>query len=551
MQFNLLDPEVFLDQAFRTHVIKQINGEENKERKRGSLKAFEIYKKKQQDFIIERLLEEFTQTSVDDMRKILSINMSRRIINELASVYTHKPERTFATDDDSQRELLDTLYEKCDVTNKMKRANRYYKLANQCFMYVYPKENKLQTKVYLPHHIDVVPDPRNPEKAIAYVISVMDKFNFLNQTDSEDYVNRKGGLRQKPQRNKQDEAIGDSEDYESKVGHYIWWTENYHYITDAHGNILDHETMQPREFDPALDSNPITPMLPFVDVAETDKDDEFFVREGYGVTEFAIDMSAIISDLANTSRLQGYAQAVISSEKAPKNFITGPNHVLWLKQNPQNPESKPTFEFVSPNPDLQGSLSIIEFLFEMFLNQEGLDAKKIKGNVQFSSGVERLLAMIDQMQATSADFELFTKVEYHWFELAKAWLDVMAQVSTSDPDALIEPLRGTIDDNVDLNIKFGKPQMQQSQAEQEDSVIKRLENGLITKVEAIAELRDISIEDAEQILESMREELRAEMSPLVPMDQASQEIGQGLQQMSEQQNEDQRDEEGNQSDDQS
>ena len=522
-QWNLLDPDVFLDDEFRSHVIKQINTEENKERKRGSLKAFEVYKKRQEKFIILKLLEEFSKQSVNDMRKILSINMSRRIVNELASVYNSEPERTFNTDNEDERQRIEEMYTLGEVNSKMKRANQYYRLANQCFMYIRPKDNVIMSKVYMPHHIDVVPDPRDPEKALAYVISVFSKFNYLQQVDAEDYEDKGGFLRESPRTSNSNETIADNADYMDKVGHYIWWSKDYHFMTDARGKIIDPDTMDNRPYQADDDDNPISPRLPFVDVAESDKDDEFFVREGYAITDFAIDMSAIISDLTNTSRLQGYAQAVVTSPQLPENFLVGPNHVLWMKINPKQPDIQPKFEFVTPNPDLEGSLKIIEFLFEMFLSQEGLDVKQIKNSVQYSSGFEKLLAMIDQMQATANDFIVFKNVEREYFKISKDWMNIMNEVSPNDENALVEELRGGISEDTTMTIKFNKPESIQTEEEKESSVIRRLESGLITKTEAIAELREMSIEDAEAVMERMNEEMRQEFAPFVaqPLEQST------------------------------
>ena len=121
----------------------------------------------------------------------------------------------------------------------------------------------------------------------------------------------------------------------------------------------------------------------------------------------------------------------------------------------------------------------------------------------------------------------------------------MNEVNSADPEALIEDLRGFAEFDADLNITFGKPQMQQSQNELEDSVIKRLESGLMTKVEAIAELRDISKEDAEQVLEQMREELQLEMQDMMLTPQSAEQLGEDIEGFNEQ---DQRDEERSQSD---
>ena len=137
MAFDLEDGRI------RRAAITAIKGEENKRRKAESLKRYEVYKERQARYILEKLREEFSEATVKDMRKILSINVAPAIINQLASIYNNEPERTFSNTSDEQKELLESIYFNGGFNPKLRNANRYFRLHSQCTVQVLPKNGKI------------------------------------------------------------------------------------------------------------------------------------------------------------------------------------------------------------------------------------------------------------------------------------------------------------------------------------------------------------------------------------------------------------------------
>jgi hypothetical protein len=239
--------------------------------------------------------------------------------------------------------------------------------------------------------------------------------------------------------------------------------------------------------------------IPFVDVAQ-EKDFEFFCQRGSGICEFQVDFSTVISDNVNTNRLQSYAQPVISAENLPQDIKVGPNNILFLKLNPDRPEMKPSFEFANPSPDMQASLDLQDRLLNYFLTANSVDPKTVSGKSdgqKFASGVERLLAMIDKFEASQNDIDLFQHVEEEVFELLVLWSNALQGTDNVDKDLQISVLPDP--EMLDISVNFAKPTVLQSQTEQEDSAIKLIESGLISRVEAIMNLRNVSEEQAIQI----------------------------------------------------
>lgn len=465
-------------QASRRHYIEEILGNENRLRREEHFKRQEVYNERQAAYIIQKLLEEFSQKTVAEMRKITSINLTRRIVNELSSIYKREPKRTF-TEITNEQQLSDItrVYEDFRVNEGFKRANKLLNLHRQGTIKIIPKHGKLVPVVLSPHQYDVIPSQDDPTQAEAYVISALDRRDFLS-----DY-----GVPSRSQNigNSSNEKIADVDDYLGSTMRFVWWTKDVHFVTGKDGALLE---------DPI--DNPIK-ALPFIDFS-IERDFEYWVRAGSDIVNFSLDFGKILSDHFNIMRLQGYSQAVIVSPKAPDSFVVGPNHILHLKQDPEATKD-PSFQFVTPTPDMSASIDSLEMFIRLFLSSRGLSTKTIaarEGVDNFSSGLERLLAMIEKFEASADDISLFRHVEGEYWGLFKKWQD-----ASSGNDLLKEEykIRG-IPEASEIDVTFTEPQMMQMQSEIEDSSIKLLEAGLISRRDAIARVHGVTQEKAEEIM---------------------------------------------------
>jgi hypothetical protein len=479
----------WMDAEYRRAIVNEIESDENISRKRFEQRKFDVYRNRQAEYVIEKLEAELKPDFVSRMRKVLSINPSKRIVDEMASLYRQEPERSFSDVSESEQAQIDALYEHGKVDAKLRLANCYYKLHDQAALFVAPRDGVIDLRVLSPKDYDVVPDEMNPEKAQAYIFSVWD-FDQNKSTRTDD-GNFDQGYRSSDQLN---QMIADDSDRKQKKL-YIVWDREVHFTMNSDGAIVGE-----------MIPNPIG-ILPFIDIA-MEKDYQFFVRRGSGVVEFTLDLLAQLSDLASISRMQGYSQGVISSHEEPKPIAVGPDRILWLKKDPANPQSDPTFEFVSPSPDLAGSLEIIDSQVKMFLSSQGIDAAVVSGKGEkrsYASGVDHLLANLDKFQASQQDMAMFRWVEQQLFEIMRLWSNLYQGVS--GPEALIDDLRqATISDDVEMTIKFCEPHAIRTQTETEDSVIKLMESGLMSRKQAIMRLYEVDEMKAEEIMEEIDDE---------------------------------------------
>jgi hypothetical protein len=461
---NLLDPLV------RKSIIDEIKGQENIQRKRDSLKAYEIYNDKAMPYVREALTSQLSTSTVEQMQVVSNLNIAKAIVNKEANIYTDCPERDYEDIQEKDEEVLENVYKDSGFDSLLGKSNKYYKLNNQSFIQVVPKDSKIQLRVLHGHNIDVIPDNDDPEQAFAYIVSSFDKAYWL-KTNS-DGVNQ---------------TIADSDDYKKTLERYQVWTNEMVFTMNGKGEITSE-----------IIPNAIE-MLPFVDIAK-DKDFEFFVRIGQALTDFTVDFNVAWSDQMFTTRMQGYSIGVLSGDAnlKPDTLTLGANKIIFLPSNPSNPDSKLELDFKNPNPNTEASLKTIDSLISTFLTTRGLDTKAISsnnsGNASYSSALERLLAMLDQFRASKEDFDLYHVVELKLHKIVTKYLSLLSGTN------VLEPKYWTTQavQSSTLKLKFKEPQMIETVSEKLANEQARIDMGISDKVIALSQIDGISEDEAEE-----------------------------------------------------
>ena len=503
----------------RKQIIKEIEGQENLRRKEESYRNFEIYRDRQAKYILDRLAGETSAASIRDMRTVTSINLTKKMIHELASIYKYEAERDFTDLNDLQKQTMLAHYKYSRADVEFKQSNRMYKLHEQCALKIVPKNGFLSYDVLQPHHYDCVPSKLDPEHGEIYIISSFDRSRVVNQNDFREleaqnaYENRtfmSDGVNQK---------IGDQDDWDMKNKPYYWWSAEYNFKTNGKGEIIDDKMKPLPEVDFEQYKNQIE-TLPFVDIA-TEKDYEYWVRAGGSITDFNIDFGVQLSDNVNINRLQGFSQAVITSVEKPKDIYVGPHSVIWLKVDPKDETAqRPEFQFVTPSPDLNASMGLSEGLLKYFLVSKSINIKgMLEGTANATSGIERLLMMIEKFEASQDDLDLFRMTEQSAYEIMVKWHNVFNQVR----DGLNKKVQGPqIPEDSEVQVKFGRPDLLQSKQDKVDGLIKELDAGLLTPVEALMELREVDEATAEKIYKKIK---KFEMMDVNQLQQAAVDMG--------------------------
>lgn len=461
------------NEEYRKSVLDEILGPENLERKAESFRRSEIYNLRAAPYIEQRLKKEFPKSS-SSMRKVLSINPAKRIIDKQASVYSREPERSVIVESDvalsdEQEAFIEETYSEGKYNSAMLLANRVRKFQHQCAIQVIPFRGVISPRIYQPHQYDVIPMEDDPETAFAYITSAYDKSKALSGGDG---VNQRIA----------DANDGKTDDARARM-RFVWWSNEFNFLTDGNGVITSGEEVL----------NPVGDHC-FIDSAEQ-KENEFFVRRGAAVADFVIDLAIVLSDTANINRLQGFAQMVLISDQPASDFETGPENAIRLPLA-KDGEGQPDVKFVSPNPNLDASISLITNLISLFLTSYGEDARTVntQGNsTEYKSGLDRFLAQMEQFDASRSDYDHFRWVESEIFRLIALWANHFAGSSNS-PLKKVEAVALPADAYMQVN--FQEPQLFTTEKDQQEALFELMAKGLRSAVQVLMEIDGLDQEGA-------------------------------------------------------
>lgn len=471
---NLLNANV------RKQILDESNGNENQERKKLSFEQIEIYKDRIYQQVKEYLEGFYSKETIENTPIVASVNLTRRIVNKEASLYTKEPERIFYNVSEQQAELLEQIYDDMKIDTIMQRLNQNFKLQDQAHCYIVPRAGKLKAVSLAAHQLDVVPSSADQEIGEVYLINGFDRVtNNVRVTDSGDSVN---------------ELIADENDYQESMKAIAVWSPAFNFIMNESGAIYPSEDVK----------NPLGGIVPFVDIHGC-KDGEYWVRTGASLTEFTVQYNGALTDLGNIVRMQGFGQAWLKSSPDQKmnNVQVGPNKILHLPTDPNGGQTA-EFGYSNANADLAGSLAYIEGLLSSFLTSRGVDPKVVntKGDsVKYTSGIDRLLAMVEQFEATEQDSEIFEDAENKILKIVIAYIETYGGTPV-----LPNYPRVMFPKDAYVEVEYVKPNAIQSDAEKLSNIQTRLEMGLITKVEAIARDRDIDVNQAKLISDEINKD---------------------------------------------
>jgi len=462
------------DEGYRLRVISSIKSNYNVARKVESYHCWNIFNDKIDSYVKEYLLSQLSEKTVSRMPIISTINVAKKIVKSEAMIYNDCPNREFNGD---YSQIFEKIYSSNAFDTTMRRANEYYKLLRQTLLQVYLDDGKIKVRVINNHNYDVIHNENNPERADAYILSPFDKMMAMMPVDQS--------------------LVAIQEPQYKMNERYIVWDNDVNFIMNGNGEIISQDTTNPRG------------VMPFVDVS-SEKDMNYFVNGSDTLCNFTIQYNGALSDLANIVRLQGYAQAIIKApvESMPDEIMVGGTSIIRLVTNPDN-QAEVDFDFKTPNPNIDGSIRALEQLLANFLSTRGIDTNAISGTLgksqTYSSGTERLLAMLDKWNISRSDLDLFEDVEYKIYEIIKRFAIIYSGSEFLKPEFFLSD--AAMKDT--FNIRYEKPEGTMTEKEELDLLIAQEEQGMTDKIQMMMEMysisRDQAIEKLKQIVENNKE----------------------------------------------
>lgn len=493
----------------RRAIIEEIKGSENQARKHESYKRYLCYKDKTKDFVVEQLLRQFDQSTVEEMQYcVANVSFVRKIIDKLARVYNNGVTRAIMGDEPAS-ENLHTLEKELDFNTYVRQANKFLKLQKNVAFYIKPcpvsqpdgsQKYTIKLDPLNPYLYDAVEDFYDRTKPLVYVLSDFDYAPTLYTTKDPAYAGRSGsdvkGVN--PQSNRQDDIIADDPD-DAKIKAFIWWSESYHFTTDETGAIISGEEI----------ANPIGE-LPFQNFA-IDQDGQFWARGGQDLIDGSILVNSVMTHNQHVAITQGYGQFYMRGKNLPRNIKVGPSKAILMEY--QEGEPTPELGFATASPQIDALRGLVESYIALLLTTNNLSTSSVSSSLSDQSvapsGIAMVIDKAESMEDVNDQRQIFIDNEPGIWRKINKWLAVYG-------DAMVDALRGvSLPENFEDSfvMHFNESPVILSEAEKLANLKARKELGIDTMIDLIK--RDnpqLSDEDAKDKLEDILEEaILAEM----------------------------------------
>lgn len=512
---ELLDPKV------RKTIIEEIESSEEQSRRDEAYKRQQCYRDQTKRFVVETLLNQFEQTTVNQMSYAISnISIIKKIIDKLARVYSNGVDRTVGESEELTESLQD-LTKKLDVDTQMKLVNRMLKLHKNTLLYIKPCPYEKQGSEYMgvkleplsPHLYSVVEGYNDRTRPMAVILSNYEQRAKWRVSLEPSKEGRTYNTPQpNPRGNNRDEIIADvAEDAgldDKDKKRFVWWSDSYHFTTNGKGEIIDTETGRLEAVvSEDMIENPIEE-LPFVDFAK-DRDGSYWAYGGDDLVDGGILVNCLISNLNHIAVTQGYGQLVLSGKNLPNNILLGPDKAIKLEYEKEE-DPVPTVEFLNANAPLAQLQSGIEMYVALLLTTNNLSttgiSMQLQGSSNLASGIALMIDKSESQEDVMDQQQVFLDNEPEVFKKINKWIQVIkGSDKLIDPDLEDIELPEGFED--ELQVSFGDPAPIVSESEHLDNLKKRKELGISTMIDILKmDQPGLTDSQAEEKLKKIMEE---------------------------------------------
>jgi hypothetical protein len=189
----------------------------------------------------------------------------------------------------------------------------------------------------------------------------------------------------------------------------------------------------------------------------------------------------------------------------PAAINVGPGRFMKLTYR-EGDAHQPSAGFLQSNADLAGSQNFIQSMLATWLSTKGLSSKTVTMSAttaqdKYSSGFERMLAKIDELEPSLEDYALFRSTEEKLFEIIKAWVNNY-QNTTLLTDPVFAGI-GTIPAEATISVEFVGADSMKSAKEELDEIVLAKEQGAASRLDVIKTYWGLDSND--EALEKMKE----------------------------------------------
>lgn len=502
MEINILDPNIV------NLIIRDINTEQNLQRKRNEYIAYQSTQGMLKDYVTARLATLFPK-NYKKMR-VSDISVSQKVVDKLSQAYCEAPIRTVPGADESTMEELNTIYKQGKFNTTFQDYDEIFNLHRHGLYWVdYDLTNTIfRTSALRPFEYDIIKDP-NTGEVLCVVLNYPDqdvtRRNLYATMENAEAVS--DGINQLIAESQYDSGI------ESKV--YAMWTKTAHVVVVMRKKTLD--TGNGTNVNYAVDyvplpNNPnnINPLgiIPFVHKQKSSAADYPTFNP---ITEQTINFNILMSDLLTAASMQGFGQATLSypDSSEVQEIEIGYMTAIKLPQSIEPNAPKTEFKFENANPDLQGQQKTYLTYLKQVLAEHGITSNQaITGDVeQYASGIDRIISNADVNKIVQKNQNVYAEMENEIFQIIKKWQSLVGINTFNNVEEIL--------------VTYPRTSVQITESETIKNVIALLEAGLISKQKALMKLNPNLTEDqAKEELVDIAEESQ-EIADEVKLDRKS------------------------------
>lgn len=511
-----------LDINVRKTIIQEIDeGSEEQRRRDRAYMKHQCYRDLTKRFVIEQLLNQFEQTTVQQMDYAISnVSLVKKIIDKLARVYSSGVDRSVG----ESKELTESLEQLCKllgVNQAMKTVNRFLKLQRNTLLYIKPCPYIKDSQEYMgvklqpmsPHLYSVVEDYYDRERPLCVVLSNYEQRQKWRVSLE---PSKEGRTYNTPQPNplgdNKDQLIADTpEDQghdDKNKKRFIFWTDSYHFTCNGKGEIVDKQGIPVVNPDEDMIANPIEE-LPFVDFG-IDRDGSYWAYGGDDLVDGAVLVNSLISNMNHIAVTQGYGQMVMTGKNLPNNVLVGPDKVIKMEWE-KDEDPQPTVEFLNANAPLSSLKEGIEMYVALLLTTNNLSttgiAMQLQGTASMASGIALMIDKSESQEDVVDQQQIFLDKEPEMFRKINKWIQAIKEDSDRQIDPSLDEFQLPEGFEQELQVDFADPQPLLSESEHLDNLAKRKDLGISTMIDIIKmDQPGLTDEQAAEKLKAIMEE---------------------------------------------
>lgn len=475
-----------INQTFINQTIEEIQDTGEVNRRALAKRRHDIYLDGGKPFLIEKILKEFGQDALSEMR-LIPINLLKKLVDKRAGVYRRPPVRS--TEEKSDQLLVDYYVRELCWNEVMQKANRYLVLSSNTVVYIVPESDGCLKACVVPsYQYSIVPDAFEPTEPEVFIFSsYVDEGRITPQANQYPATGVESYSEERSPKTKPNLVNSNEKETDSIASRFIFWSEESHVTTNENGSPFMDPEKGPEQF-----INPIG-MLPVINVAR-DRDSTVWATQGEDMVDLTMALQMGWSDVMTIAKHQGFSILTITSEEEPKKLSIGVNRAVWLKTNAAG-GPQPSIGYVQGNSPLAEYKELLTELLGLLLTTNNMDPNSISGSakpVSVNSGFHALLTMADSLEAIESDKPLMMKVEKESWEVIKAWHNWMFDVGMLDEEA---KALGKFSEEFTINIQFADIKPLESEDERIKRVKELMDMGLLTREDALRKLHPELKED--------------------------------------------------------